>query len=67
MLMLLSLFIHPHLPLLCPQDCALRLHLYVCPANRFISTKKFEILTKHSVDKVVGDMFDHCHCQQSIT
>ena len=29
---------HPLLPLLCPQVCSLCLHLYSCPANRFIST-----------------------------
>ena len=29
---------HPLLPPLCPQVCSLRLHLYSCPANRFIST-----------------------------
>ena len=28
---------HPLLPLLCPQVCSLCLHLYSCPANRFIS------------------------------
>ena len=29
---------HALLPPLCPQICSLYLHLYSCPANRFIST-----------------------------
>ena len=29
---------HPLFPLLCPQVCPVRLHLYSCPADRFICT-----------------------------
>ena len=30
-------------PMLCPQVCCLCLHLYFCPADRFISTIRFQI------------------------
>ena len=34
----LSICSSPLLPSLCPQFCSLRLHLYSCPADWFIST-----------------------------
>ena len=30
--------LYPLLPTMCPQICSIHLHLYSCPANRFIST-----------------------------
>ena len=35
---LLLLFSHPPFPLLCPEVSSLCLHLYSCPANKFMST-----------------------------
>ena len=42
--MLLSQFVHPLLPPLCPQVCSLCLCLYCCPTDRLISTTIFLVL-----------------------
>ena len=38
---------HPLLPQLCPQVHSLQLHLYSCPANRFISTIFLDSIYMH--------------------
>ena len=38
---------HPLLPSLCPQVCSLCLHLYSCPANKFISTTFLDSIYMH--------------------
>ena len=43
----------PPLPLLCPQVRSLRLHLYSCPATRFISTIFLDSVYRHKQHKSI--------------